>query len=80
VKTSDVHKEAEGLAVAIAASEILRQLPSDPNAEAHRADLSKAMGWQCAIHTCVRQSRALGLCDTHYRLLRNLPRRTVAFA
>jgi len=67
-----ITKEAEGLATAIAAASLLRMLPVDPEAERHRVQLMAAMGWKCAIDDCPRQSRAVGLCDSHYRGLRNL--------
>lgn len=66
--------ESEGLSVAIAATELLRQMPVDPNADRHRVELLVAMGWKCAIDGCDRQSRSMTLCESHYRALRNMER------
>ena len=48
----------------------LQALPADPDAEQHRADLARAMGWECVAAGCTQPSRAGAMCDTHYRMLR----------
>lgn len=49
------------------ASVILDRLPTDPHASQHLDTLIDAMGWSCHIPDCPKESRALGMCDTHYR-------------